>query len=345
MSTESLARDRPRLPTSTPPVVRVVSEDAPPPGSGPAVARRKLQELRSNLTSVILGKAEQIDVLLIALLAGGSVLMEDVPGVGKTTLAKALARSLDVEFRRIQFTPDLLPSDILGASVFNPKEGTFTFREGPIFCSVLLADEINRASPRTQSALLEAMSEGQATIEGQRYYLPQPFLVLATENPVDFHGTYPLPEAQLDRFLVQLHLGYPDRETEADMLLSQRVATPVESLQPVLRLEEVICLQTMVREVQVERSLARYIVDIVQATRQHPQLKLGVSPRGSLMFFRSVQAAAFAAGRDYVLPDDVQRLAVPVLAHRTVLTSKAKYGSLTKEQVIADVLGQISVPV
>ncbi len=317
----------------------------PAADGGTATARRKLQELRENLSSVILGKSEQVDILVIAMLAGGSVLMEDVPGVGKTTLAKALARSLDVEFRRIQFTPDLLPSDILGASVFNPKEGTFTFREGPIFCSVLLADEINRASPRTQSALLEAMSEGQATIEGRRYYLPQPFLVLATENPVDFHGTYPLPEAQLDRFLVQLHLGYPDRETEADMLLAQAVATPVESLRPVLLLEEVICLQTMVREVRVERSLARYIVDIAQATRQHHQLKLGVSPRGTLMFCRSVQAAAFAAGRDYVIPDDVQRLAVPVLAHRTVLTSKAKYGSLSKGQVIEEVLSQIPVPV
>jgi MoxR-like ATPase len=271
--------------------------------------------------------------------------MEDVPGVGKTTLAKALAKSLDVDFRRIQFTPDLLPSDILGASVFNPKEGTFTFREGPIFCSVLLADEINRASPRTQSALLEAMSEGQATIEGTRHHLPQPFLVLATENPVDFHGTYPLPEAQLDRFLVQLHLGYPDRETEADMLLSQAVTVPVDRLQPVLLLEEVLCLQSMVREVRVERSLARYMVDIVQATRQHAQLKLGVSPRGSLMFFRAVQAAAFIAGRDYVLPDDIQRMAVPVLAHRTVLTSKAKYGSQNKPQVITEVLGQIKVPV
>ncbi|MFV0444455.1 MAG: AAA family ATPase [Planctomycetaceae bacterium] len=309
-----------------------------------AQSQRKLQELKRNLMSVILGKEDQIDVLIIALLAGGSVLMEDVPGVGKTTLAKSLARSLDVEFRRIQFTPDLLPSDILGASVFNPKEGTFTFREGPVFCSVLLADEINRASPRTQSALLEAMSEGQATIEGVRYHLPQPFLVLATENPVDFHGTYPLPEAQLDRFLVQLQLGYPDRETEADMLLSQAETVPVENLHPVLLLEEVLCLQTMVRSVRVERSLARYLVDIVQATRQQPQLKLGVSPRGSLMFFRAVQAAAFLAGRDFALPDDVQQMAGPVLAHRTVLTSKAKYGSLNKLQVIEEVLSKIPVP-
>jgi MoxR-like ATPase len=337
MSTEATARERPR--SAVDPATSANAAVSAPP------AVRKIRDLERNLTSVILGKEEQIEVLIIALLAGGSVLMEDVPGVGKTTLAKALAKSLDVEFRRIQFTPDLLPSDILGASVFNPKEGTFSFRAGPIFCSILLADEINRASPRTQSALLEAMSEGQATIEGVRYHLPQPFLVLATENPVDFHGTYPLPEAQLDRFLVQLQLGYPNRETEADMLLSQAETVPVEKLRPVLLLEEVMCLQTMVRAVRVERSLARYIVDIVQATRQHPQLKLGVSPRGSLMFFRAVQAAAFISGRDYVLPDDVQRMAVPVLAHRTVLTSKAKYGNLSKSQVVQEVLGQIAVPV
>lgn len=338
MITDTSLRDRSPSPPATEPAPARPAIDAAPQ------AQRKLQELKRNLTSVILGKGDQIDILMIALLAGGSVLMEDVPGVGKTTLAKALARSLDVEFRRIQFTPDLLPSDILGSSVFNPKEGTFSFRAGPIFCSVLLADEINRASPRTQSALLEAMSEGQATIEGVRYHLPQPFLVLATENPVDFHGTYPLPEAQLDRFLVQLRLGYPDRETEADMLLSQAETIPVDNLQPVLLLEEVLCLQSMVRGVRVERSLARYLVDIVQATRQHPQLKLGVSPRGSLMFFRSVQAAAFTAGRDYVVPDDVQQMAGPVLAHRTVLTSKAKYGSLNKLQIIEEVLGTIPVP-
>jgi MoxR-like ATPase len=313
--------------------------------AGFVMVRQKLDALRDNLQRVIQGKQEAIETLIVALLSGGSVLMEDVPGVGKTTLAKALAKSLDVEFRRIQFTPDLLPSDILGASVYNPRDGSFTFREGPIFCSVLLADEINRASPRTQSALLEAMSEGQATIEGERHRLPQPFLVLATENPIDFHGTYPLPEAQLDRFLVHLKLGYPDPTTEVQILLDQADHVPIDDLRPVLRLEEVICLQGMVRGVQVERSIARYIVDIVQATRQHHQLKLGVSPRGSLMFFRAAQAAAFAVGRDYVIPDDVQKLAIPVLAHRTVLSSKARFGNLTKEQVIAEALAQVPVPV
>ncbi|MEZ6068641.1 MAG: MoxR family ATPase [Planctomycetaceae bacterium] len=305
----------------------------------------KLQGLRDNLTRVIRGKDEAIETLLVALLSAGSILLEDVPGVGKTTLAKALAKSLDVEFRRIQFTPDLLPSDILGASIYNPKDGSFTFREGPIFCSVLLADEINRASPRTQSALLEAMSEGQATIEGQRYRLPQPFLVLATENPIDFHGTYPLPEAQLDRFLVQLRLGYPAPASEVDILLGQANDVPIDHLKPVMRLEELICLQGMVREVRVERSIARYIVDLAGATRRHHQLKLGVSPRGSLMFFRAAQAHALASGRQYVLPDDVQHMAVPVLAHRTVLSSKARYGSLSKEQVIEEIIGQVPVPV
>ncbi len=311
----------------------------------PDEARRKLFRLRANLSRVILGKQESVDLVITALLSGGSVLMEDVPGVGKTTLAKALARSLDVEFRRIQFTPDLLPSDILGASVYNQKEGDFSFRPGPIFCSILLADEINRASPRTQSALLEAMSEGQATIEGKLYNLPQPFLVLATENPIDFQGTYPLPEAQLDRFLLQLKLGYPDTETELEILLSHAVQARMFSAEPVLLLEEVICLQSMVQRVRVDESVARYLIEIVQRTRTHHLLKLGVSPRGSLMFYRATQAAAFADGRDYVTPDDVQRLAVPVLAHRTVLSSKARFGNCTKEQVIEEIVSTVKVPV
>ncbi|MEZ6058274.1 MAG: MoxR family ATPase [Planctomycetaceae bacterium] len=311
----------------------------------PELAYQKLKQLKANLALVIRGKPESIDILVIALLAGGSVLMEDVPGVGKTTLAKSLARSLDVEFQRIQFTPDLLPSDILGASVFSPKDGSFTFRKGPIFCSVLLADEINRASPRTQSALLEAMSEGQVTIEGVRHHLPQPFLVLATENPIDFHGTYPLPEAQLDRFLVQLHLGYPDAQAEVEMLISQAVVSPIDEIPVVLSLNEVRSIQQLVRSVHVDPSIAAYLVQIANVTRHHPQLKLGVSPRGSLMFFRAVQAAAFAEGRMHVTPDDVQRLAVHVLAHRTVLTSKAKYGSLTKPQLIEEIIAQTPVPV
>jgi MoxR-like ATPase len=310
----------------------------------PAEIQQQIETLRRNLANVIRGSEDSIDVLVVALLAGGSVLLEDVPGVGKTTLAKALARSIDVEFNRVQFTPDLLPADILGSSVYNPTDGSLRFRPGPVFCNVLLADEINRASPRTQSALLESMSEGQATIEGVRHPLPAPFLVLATQNPIEFHGTYPLPEAQLDRFLVQMTLGYPDEDTEVGILYAQAEVHPLEELEAVLSKEQVVALQQEVKRVRVEPSVAQYLVKIVQQTRTDARLKLGVSPRGSLMLFRAAQAAAFADGRDYVLPDDVQRLAPYVLPHRIVLTSKAKYGSLTKRQVVADVLQQVSVP-
>ncbi|TWU09676.1 ATPase RavA [Symmachiella macrocystis] len=304
----------------------------------------KVQSLHQNLATVIQGKSEVLDILVIALLSGGSVLMEDVPGVGKTTLAKALAKSIDVEFQRVQFTPDLLPNDILGSSIYNPVDGTFTFRKGPVFCNVLLADEINRASPRTQSALLEAMSESQATIEGMQHDLPAPFIVLATQNPVDYHGTYPLPEAQLDRFLVQLDLGYPDAQTEVDILFSQAERHPLENLESVLSHEDVLQLQAAVKQIRVDESVARYIVDLIQQSRNDSRLKLGVSPRGSLMLFRASQAAAFAAGRDYVLPDDVQKLALHVLPHRLILTSKAKYGSDNKKEIVAEILKHVRVP-
>jgi len=307
-------------------------------------AREKIDALSRNLAGVIRGTNKSLSALVIALLSGGSVLMEDVPGVGKTTLAKALARSLDLEFQRVQFTPDLLPSDILGSSIYHPADGTFTFRRGPVFCNILLADEINRASPRTQSALLEAMSERQATIEGVRYVLPVPFVVLATQNPIDFHGTYPLPEAQLDRFLIQLDLGYPDFETEIDILFAQAEAHPLDSLQPVLTEPELLAMQAGVRAVHVEKSIARYIIQLVQATREDGRLRLGVSPRGALMLFRASQAAAFAAGREHVLPDDIQRLAPYVMPHRIVLTSKVKYGSITKQQIISDIIDQVTVP-
>ena len=304
----------------------------------------RLHRLTANLARVIEGKADRIDILVVAFAAAGSVLIEDVPGVGKTTLAKALARSLDAAFNRIQFTPDLLPADVLGASVYNPINGNFTFREGPVFCNVLLADEINRASPRTQSALLEAMSEAQATIEGRRYPLPSPFVVLATQNPVEFHGTYPLPEAQLDRFLIRLRMGYPEAEIEANILRSQAERHPLEGLAPVLTRDEAVGVQTAVRRVRVDDSLGRYIVALASATRADARVKLGVSPRGSLMLYRSAQACALLGGRDFVMPDDVQTLAPHVLSHRLTLTPKAKYSGVQAEEVIREVIKTTRVP-
>jgi MoxR-like ATPase len=300
--------------------------------------------LRNQLREVIRGNDEVIDILVISLLAGGSVLIEDVPGVGKTTLAKALSLSITGEFRRIQFTPDLLPADILGGSVYNPVDGTFSFRKGPIFCNVLLADEINRASPRTQSALLEGMNESQVTIEGQTHPLPSPFFVIATQNPLEFHGTYPLPEAQLDRFLTLLEIGYPERSVEVDILYSQIERHPITTISPVLALEDVIEIQSKVRKVNVDRSVGDYMVRITEATRNEPRIKLGASPRGSLMLFRAAQASALSSGREYVLPDDVQRLAPYVLSHRIILDAKAKYGGASPKKIIQDILEGISVP-
>ena len=305
---------------------------------------QKVQSLKDNLGEVIQGKPDAIDLLVTALLAGGSVLMEDVPGVGKTTLAKALARSIDATFHRVQFTPDLLPSDILGSSIYNPATGAFTFRQGPIFSNVLLADEINRASPRTQSALLEAMNEMQATIEGTSHTLPEPFLVIATQNPVEYHGTYPLPEAQLDPFLIQLDWGYPEADAEVGILYAQAESHPLERITAVLTREDIVAMQRAVRKIAVEESVSRYVVEIVRRTREHELLKLGVSPRGSLMLFRAAQAAAFIDSRACVLPDDVQRLAPAVLAHRMVLTSKAKYAGATKQELIRELLEDIRVP-
>ena len=313
--------------------------------AGPEGYLDRIEALKRNIARVIQGKDEAIELLLIALFSGGSVLMEDVPGVGKTTLAKTLAKSIDAVFNRVQFTPDLLPADIVGASIYNPQTGAFLFREGPVFCNVLLADEINRASPRTQSALLEAMGEAQATIEGRYYALPSPFLVLATQNPIDFHGTYPLPEAQLDRFLLLLNLGYPEADKELEILFSLAEKHPVDAVSPVMSREDVLGIQQSVRRVHVEKNIARYMVDLVRETRTDARLKLGVSPRGSLMLFRAAQSTAFLSGRSFVLPDDVQRIAPEVLAHRLLLTSKSKYGGANKREIVVEILGRLKAPV
>ncbi|MHC4240971.1 MAG: AAA family ATPase [Planctomycetota bacterium] len=304
-----------------------------------------LAPLKENLQSVIYGKSDCIDVMIVSLLAGGSVLIEDVPGVGKTTLAKALAKSIDAKFRRIQFTPDLLPADILGSSIYNPVTGEFKFSPGPIFCNILLADEINRASPRTQSALLEAMNENQATIEGQCYPLTKPFMVIATENPIEFHGTYPLPEAQLDRFLVRLAIGYPSVEVEIDILKSHAHNEPLDRIKPVLQLEQVRQIQKEVTDVHIDDSILEYIVEIVHATRNDNRLRLGISTRGTLMMSRAARARAYFQKRDFVIPDDVLWLVPHVLPHRILLTSKTLHSGTTARQIVMDIVGRIKVPV
>ncbi|MBN2449373.1 MAG: MoxR family ATPase [Lentisphaeria bacterium] len=306
--------------------------------------RLLLTSLKGNLCRVIRGKESALDSLLVALLCNGHVLIEDVPGVGKTTLAKALARSIRGAFRRIQFTPDLLPTDIVGGMIYSPKTGEFSFRQGPVFCNVLLADEINRASPRTQSALLEAMSELQVTIEGERHPLHRPFLVLATQNPVEYHGTYPLPEAQLDRFSMRLEIGYPDEDSEVAIVLDQRLSHPLEALQAVATTEDVLGAQERVCQVHVEESIVHYITRLVRETRDDARLRLGASPRAVLVLYRACQALALMRGRDFVIPDDVRELAVPVVAHRLVLDTKASYAGTRKSSVVESILERIPPP-
>jgi MoxR-like ATPase len=305
-----------------------------------------LDKLRSNVASVLLGKPEVIELALVTLLAEGHLLIEDVPGIGKTLLARALARSLDCSFHRVQFTPDLLPSDLIGTSVFHQDTSTFVFQPGPLFAQVVLADEINRATPRTQSALLEAMNDRQVSVDGQTRPLGAPFFVLATQNPYEFEGTYPLPESQLDRFLLRLRIGYPDREAEKRILTGHRAGEPVEGLQPVLTAKELVGLQQLVRQVRVDDSLADYVLDLIGATRGHPDVYLGASTRASLALYRAAQAQAVVEGRDYVVPDDVKRLAVGVLAHR-ILPRSSRHGATGEqaEAIIQEVVKQTPVPV
>jgi MoxR-like ATPase len=304
-----------------------------------------LERLRGNVASALLGKPEVIQLALVALLAEGHLLIEDVPGIGKTLLAKALARSLGCSFHRIQFTPDLLPSDLLGTSVFHQATGNFVFQPGPLFAEVVLADEINRATPRTQSALLEAMSDRQITLDGQTRPLGPPFIVLATQNPYEFEGTYPLPESQLDRFLLRVRIGYPDRAAEKAILTGHRSGEPVERLQAVLNSTHVTELQKRTRQVRVEESLADYMLDLIAATRRHTDVHLGGSTRASLALYRASQALALTEGRDYVVPDDVQRLVTSVLAHRLLLRSSRRAGGDAAEELLRDILATAPVPV
>lgn len=317
-------------------------------GSQEAVsqARADLQRLIDQLNTVVVGKPEPIRMALVALLAEGHVLIEDVPGVGKTLLARAIAASIDCPFRRIQFTPDLLPSDILGSSVYSSATGEFLFKPGPIFSNVILADEINRTTPRTQSALLEAMSDGQVSVEGTTHILAKPFLVLATQNPFEFEGTYVLPESQLDRFMLRLKMGYPARSEERRILTMHRDGAPVEQLRPVISADQIRNIQRMVREVRVEESVADYLLGIVRATRECEDLRVGVSTRGALTIYRAAQGLAFLLGRDFVVPDDIKALVGPVLAHRIVGKSFLQAGEFSAaEAILRDLVEQIPVPV
>jgi MoxR-like ATPase len=304
-----------------------------------------LNRLLENIGSVVLGKPEVIKFAVVALLAEGHILIEDVPGVGKTLLARAMAASINCAFQRIQFTPDLLPSDILGSSIYHAASGEFIYKQGPLFANVILADEINRTTPRTQSALLEAMSDRQVSVEGKTYSLDPPFIVIATQNPYEFEGTYVLPESQLDRFMIRLRMGYPLRSEERKVLASHRTGQPVDALTPVLTADDVLQLQLAVRNIRVNESIADYLLDIVHATRKGEDLHVGVSTRGALTLYRAAQSLALVSGRDYVVPDDVKSLAVPVLAHRVVGKSFLQAGEFgAAEAIIRDLVDRLRVP-
>jgi MoxR-like ATPase len=313
----------------------------------PTATSQIVTQLQRSIARAIFGKEDVIQLALVTLLARGHLLIEDVPGVGKTTLAQALAKSFHCTFQRIQFTSDLLPSDVLGVSVYNPESREFEFRHGPIFANIVLADEINRTTPRTQSALLEAMNEAQVTVDGRTMLLPQPFLVIATQNPVEHHGTYPLPESQLDRFLMRVKMGYPSHETEREILRSRTSDDPVTSMEPVADVADVLSMQETVTRVRVDSSLRDYALEIVNRTRKSDQLALGVSPRGTLMLQRAAQARAFLDSRDFCIPDDFKQLAVPVFAHRVV--ASARHASLQKksettENVLREIVESVRVP-
>jgi MoxR-like ATPase len=311
-------------------------------------AAAKIAELQAAVEAVIRGKSETVKYALVTLFAGGHLLIEDVPGIGKTTLASALAKALHLSIQRIQFTSDLLPSDVIGLSIFNQRSGDFEWKQGPIFANIVLADEINRATPKTQSALLEAMAEEQVTIDGMSRRLPQPFMVVATQNPSEHHGTYPLPESQLDRFMLRLQMGYPSLEDERQILRDRAAANPIDTVRPVLSQEDVLDLQTRVSRVRVDDALIDYLLQIVDATRKSELLELGVSPRGALALFRSAQALALVEGRDYCIADDIKRLVLPCFAHRVIANSRSsslRNRSREAENALQEILQKTIVPV
>ncbi|MEN2997462.1 MAG: MoxR family ATPase [Brevinematia bacterium] len=298
-----------------------------------------------NVSKVIIGKNKQVKLILASMYSRGHVLIEDIPGVGKTMLARAIAKSISGVFKRVQATPDLLPSDIIGISIYNPETRKFEFKKGPIVSNILLVDEINRATPKTQSALLEAMGEIQISVEGLTFSLPNPFIVLATQNPIEFEGTFPLPEAQMDRFMINISLGYPNPEEEVEILTSQKEIHPIETISSVTTTKEIVEIQEEVKKVYIEESLKKYIVDIVNRTRNHPSLILGASPRGSLSMFKMAQALAGINGRDYVIPEDVKSVVVPCLKHRLILKPEAKLKGIKPEDILNSILESVEVPV
>jgi len=315
----------------------------PEPPNDSAEVRELSERVMANIEKVIIGKREVVENTLVALLCGGHVLFEDIPGVGKTTLAKAFARSFDCNYKRIQFTPDLLPADVTGVSIYDQSTSSFRFRPGPVFANILLADEINRASPKTQSSLLECMEERQVTVDGITHPLPDPFLVFATQNPLEYEGVYPLPESQLDRFFLRLSIGYPTDEDEINIVKHQQQQHPLDSLAAVANDSQITRAQSLIRETHVSDALHHYVHGIVSATREHLSLFLGASPRGSLSLTRAGQARAALSGRGFVLPDDVKALAAPVLAHRLILQPEARLAGVQPEEIIREILGKVPV--
>ena len=307
-------------------------------------AQTKIKQLVDNISRVIIGKQQAVEQSVIALLCGGHLLIEDVPGVGKTMLARSVARSTGCTFGRIQFTPDLLPSDITGVTIFNQQSGEFEYRPGPIMAQMVLADELNRTTPKTQSALFEAMEEHQVTVDGVTHPLPRPDMVLATLNPIEYEGTFPLPEGQLDRFMLRISLGYPSREDEISVVSQQALQHPIETLEPVVSSDDILGLQEIVKQIHTENAITEYAVSLVTATRNHPDADLGASPRGSLALFRTSQALALIRGRDYVLPDDVKEMAIPVLGHRIIVPPSSRMRGVTGRMIVEAALEEVQVP-